>query len=87
MHLFPTVWRDAASRITMGWRGRATEREVKLHILAGTSNPSQGLAWSNAGTRGKVASFSEENYNGVGVHRRPFGTHRKLQWIGVVERL
>ena len=58
LHLFRTVWHDV-SKITMDWRGRATDREVKLHILADTSNLSQGLAWSNARTQGKVASFSD----------------------------
>ena len=44
--------------LTMDWRGRARERAVKLHLVGATSNPYQGLAWSNARTRGKVASFS-----------------------------
>ena len=60
LHLFPTGRRDV-SKITMDWRGRATEREVNLHIFGVTRNPSHGLAWSNAGTRGKVASFSNRS--------------------------
>ena len=59
LHLFPTVRRDV-SKITMDWRGRATEREVKLHIFGVTRSPSHGLA-SNAGTQGKVASFSNRS--------------------------
>ena len=58
MHIFPTVRRHA-SKITMDWRGRATEREVKLQILADTSNPSQGFAWSKSGTLGRVARFGD----------------------------
>ena len=43
--------------LTMDWRGRAREREVKLQLVHGARTPYHGLAWSNARTRGKVASF------------------------------
>ena len=51
---FATLHRD--------WRGRTHEREVKLLLLlmcikGEICNPSQGLAWSNARTLGKVATF------------------------------
>ena len=36
LHIFQTVRRDA-SIFTMDWRGRGTEREVKLHILSNRS--------------------------------------------------
>ncbi|OLP82425.1 hypothetical protein AK812_SmicGene36920 [Symbiodinium microadriaticum] len=35
----------------------ACRRQVKLHLVGVTRNPYQGLAWSNARTRGKVAHF------------------------------
>ena len=53
--------------ITMDWRGRAREREVKLHLVGATRNPYHGLAWSNAQTRGKVAS----SFQLFGVTRNP----------------
>ena len=43
LHIFPTVRRDA-SIFTMDWRGRGTEREVKLHILSNRSAP-RFLQW------------------------------------------
>ena len=69
----------------MDWRGRAREREVKLHDWRGgtrerevrlqlfgvTRNPYHGLAWSNARTRGKVATCRHDA--------------QPLPWIGVVE--
>ena len=51
----------------MDWRGRTLEREVKLHIFGATRNPSHGLAWSNAGTGGKVTHFFQH----VSVTRNP----------------
>ena len=41
----------------MDWRGRATEREVKLQVFGAPRNPYHGLAWSSGRTRGKVATF------------------------------
>ena len=49
-------------------RGRTREREVKLHLVGVTRNPSHGLAWSNARTRGKVAHFVQH----FGVTRNPY---------------
>ena len=34
--------------LTMDWRGRARERDVKLHLVGVTRNPYHGLAWSSA---------------------------------------
>ena len=56
----------------MDWRGRAREREVKLQQVGMTRNPYHGLAWSNARTRCKVATFMR--------------LLQPLPWIGVVER-
>ena len=87
--------------LTMDWRGRAREREVKLHLVGVTRNPYQGLAWSNARTRGKVAFFSQlfgathNPYHGLAWSnartREKVATFRRdaqpFPWIGVVERV
>ena len=41
----------------MDWRGRATEREVKLQLFGAPRNPYHGLVWSSDRTRGKVVTF------------------------------
>ena len=81
--------------LTMDWRGRAREREVKLQLFGDTGNPYHGLAWSNARTRGKVATFRRDGQplpriGVVEVKLHFFPTFRRhgqpLPWIGVVER-
>ena len=54
--------------LTMDWRGRVRERELNLHLVGATRNPSHGLAWSNARTRGKVAHIFQH----FGVTRNPY---------------
>ena len=86
--------------LTKDWRGRAHEREVKLHLVGVTRNPYHGLAWSSARTRGKVAIFGGPratltmDWRGRTCERevklRLFPTVRRdvqpFPWIGVVER-
>ena len=68
----------------MDWRGRWTEREVKLHILFNRSAP-RFLQWIclveglNASER--VAKYN--THSGRDARRQ----RRFLQWIGLVERL
>ena len=63
LHILATFWRTRAT-FPRDWRGRMQKREVKLHILATfwrtrATLTYQGLAWSNAITRGKVAHFDD----------------------------
>ena len=80
----------------MDWRGRATERKVKLQLFGLSRNPYHGLAWSSDRTRGKLQLFgvTRNPYHGLAWSsdrtRGKVATFRRLAqplpWIGVVER-